>query len=299
MSKTGSEATPAPHPSAEAGRPACSGCGGCSRREVLKATAAAAALPAAAALSGCAPRYDTPLVLQTGPLASGFATIPLTRVPEILTSGNAVILQPQAQDDLGRQISILVVKSAKEGLLAFDAYCPHSRCELAWDDAQDEVVCPCHLSRFDASGKVLQGPAVSDLTPFPVKIQHATSQLSIDLSDSAFPDSVGGQFSFAIADVPALQKIDGSLTGHSKGIPFPIIVVRTGAQSVVAYDARCSHLGCAVYGTGAALLICKCHGSLFGLDGAVKQGPATLPLTHDQQLDAAFDGTTVTVKVRA
>jgi Rieske Fe-S protein len=42
------------------------------------------------------------------------------------------------------------------------------------------------------------------------------------------------------------------------------------------------------------LVICPCHGSLFNLDGSVKLGPSTRPLTL---LKVTFDGTTVAVTV--
>lgn len=40
----------------------------------------------------------------------------------------------------------------------------------------------------------------------------------------------------------------------------------------------CPHAGCAVSKVDGARLICPCHGSTFGLDGAVIKGPARQPL---------------------
>lgn len=43
------------------------------------------------------------------------------------------------------------------------AVCPHLKCIVAWDSMEHTWNCPCHGSRFDAYGKVLNGPANSDL----------------------------------------------------------------------------------------------------------------------------------------
>ncbi len=45
------------------------------------------------------------------------------------------------------------------------AACPHLGCVVAWNSAGQTFDCPCHGSRFSKEGKVLHGPASSDLAP--------------------------------------------------------------------------------------------------------------------------------------
>lgn len=46
---------------------------------------------------------------------------------------------------------------------AFSAVCPHLGCILKWNQDERSFDCPCHGSRFTCFGKLVNGPAISDL----------------------------------------------------------------------------------------------------------------------------------------
>ena len=52
-----------------------------------------------------------------------------------------------------------------ETLHELSAVCPHMGCVVSFDAAEKTWDCPCHGSRFDVDGEVLNGPAVDALEP--------------------------------------------------------------------------------------------------------------------------------------
>ncbi len=48
-------------------------------------------------------------------------------------------------------------------LHALSPVCRHLACIVAWNPAEHSWDCPCHGSRYSGEGRVIQGPATSDL----------------------------------------------------------------------------------------------------------------------------------------
>jgi glycine/D-amino acid oxidase-like deaminating enzyme/nitrite reductase/ring-hydroxylating ferredoxin subunit len=53
------------------------------------------------------------------------------------------------------------------GLHAVSTRCAHLGCQVAWNAAERSWDCPCHGSRFDVDGEILNGPAVRPLPARP------------------------------------------------------------------------------------------------------------------------------------
>ena len=45
--------------------------------------------------------------------------------------------------------------------------CPHLGCQLEWNPDEKSWDCPCHGSRFDYQGNLLDNPALENLEPLP------------------------------------------------------------------------------------------------------------------------------------
>jgi len=59
-----------------------------------------------------------------------------------------------------------VYRDEDGALHAVSVSCTHMDCLLEWNDGEQSWDCPCHGSRFDVDGRVLDTPAVEDLRTY-------------------------------------------------------------------------------------------------------------------------------------
>lgn len=79
---------------------------------------------------------------------------------------------PESMDDLESDTAkiislegnkIGVYKDEKGQLHLVDTTCRHMGCEVQWNNAERSWDCPCHGSRYDIDGNVIEGPALKPL----------------------------------------------------------------------------------------------------------------------------------------
>ncbi|MDF9797088.1 glycine/D-amino acid oxidase-like deaminating enzyme/nitrite reductase/ring-hydroxylating ferredoxin subunit [Catalinimonas alkaloidigena] len=60
-------------------------------------------------------------------------------------------------------IKYAVYRNEQNQFISLSPICPHLKCVVHWNTEEKSWDCPCHGSRFTPEGKLLVGPAVSDL----------------------------------------------------------------------------------------------------------------------------------------
>jgi len=104
----------------------------------------------------------------SGTLSGSTITVTVTGTA-LATTGTLALVTTSGGD-------VLVARTAADTFVALSAGCTHQACEIT-GFAGATYVCPCHGSRFDTSGRVVNGPAVTPLRQF--QTQFANDVLSI------------------------------------------------------------------------------------------------------------------------
>ena len=132
-------------------------------------------------------------------------------------------------------------------------------------------------------GKPWRASVLADVTP------GAAGLLKVKLSD--FPALLENYGSVRLGVNP-IDDPSGPL-----GFFYPIVINHHFDTTYYALDSQCKHAGCIVppYYEFDGAIYCPCHGSGYGIDGSLLNGPSTSPLT---QYPITFDGIdTLTVEV--
>lgn len=86
----------------------------------------------------------------------------------------------------------------------------------------------------------------------------------------------GGTVSIPIDASSPLASVGGAALVETSAGSF--LVARTSQDGFTALTAICTHQTCTITGFAGQEFVCPCHGSRFGTNGAVLNGPAARPL---------------------
>jgi Rieske Fe-S protein len=123
---------------------------------------------AASAATGCAPKAT---VQPTG----GELRLNLADYPEVANPGTTMHLDVQGHKD-----PLMLVHHPDGRYLVVSRKCTHMGCKLSFTDVSKTLDCPCHGSRFELTGEVVNGPASEPLRSYVVAMEGDTLVVSLD-----------------------------------------------------------------------------------------------------------------------
>lgn len=131
------------------------------RRDVMGAAAGLV-------LASCsrAPKFETKKVEAK----NGLVEIDIKDYPELGAAGGMVAIEPSDS-----RKPVLVMRIENDQFRVMSLKCTHVGCTLRWDPEMQDLVCPCHGSRFDDRGAVTKGPAKESLRQYPSQFLGMTS----------------------------------------------------------------------------------------------------------------------------
>lgn len=124
------------------------------------------------ALGGCAS-----LVARRVAPIDGRIVLSLQQYPELADGGGSLKLVAEGEPD-----PIYILAQGDGTFAALSPICTHLGCTVEIEGQR--LVCPCHGSIYDRSGKVLQGPAEQPLVRFHTRVSP-DGELTIDLRNRA------------------------------------------------------------------------------------------------------------------
>ena len=99
----------------------------------------------------------------SGTLSGSTITVTVTGTA-LATTGTLALVRTSGGD-------VLVARTGDTSFVALSSGCTHQACEITGFSGQT-YVCPCHGSRFDSSGRVVNGPAVTPLPQFQTQFSN-------------------------------------------------------------------------------------------------------------------------------
>ena len=101
--------------------------------------------------------------VQSQPAFAKKYGVSFEQIPALKKKGGSVTIRLAEKE-------LLLIRISDEEVRGFIAVCPHKGCPVAFQSGK--IVCDCHNSYFDLSGRVQRGPAEKPLQKVPVVIEN-------------------------------------------------------------------------------------------------------------------------------
>ncbi len=72
---------------------------------------------------------------------------------------------------------VIIAKTSNGDFIAVSQACTHEGCNVEYQLAQNDFVCPCHGAKFNSSGGVMNGPANTALTKYNISLSGTTLRI--------------------------------------------------------------------------------------------------------------------------
>ena len=139
------------------------------RRDFLTGGAVLVALPFLGACASDDATSPAQLPAEAFVIDGNDVVIVVSRVPALAVVDRAAILL---------EARVIVVRTDAAGFRALSVECPHAGCGVSIVDGA-RLICPCHASVFDLSGRRLDGPAPRGLTQLVSVFDASTGLLRV------------------------------------------------------------------------------------------------------------------------
>jgi cytochrome b6-f complex iron-sulfur subunit len=107
-----------------------------------------------------------------------------------------VYIQPYPPEDVPKAIASKayadpIVAGMQQGYVALWHRCVHLGCRVPWCQTSQWFECPCHGSQYNRVGEKKGGPAPRGLDRFPLTVNTATQQITVDTSQVSQGPPIG------------------------------------------------------------------------------------------------------------
>jgi Rieske Fe-S protein len=229
-----------------------------------------------AACAACT-RYGPPAPPEQEPQAAAGEV--LGKAKEVPVGGGVVY----------KDAKVVVTQPATGEFKGYSAVCTHQGCLVA-AVVDGTINCDCHGSKFNLDGTVSTGPATTPLPARQVTVNEGGELVlggAAEEPPAATTTEEVPETTTEVPPEPADPPPPAAGLAATGDIPVgggkvfeneQVVITQPVAGDFKAFSAVCTHQGCLVGDVSGGTINCACHGSKFGLDGSVANGPASTPL---------------------